>query len=78
MELFSFSLADQRQRAGPRGSQRVCGDGFEIAATEGTAKFLEQHGVRVQTVVAKLSEEGREISAGVDAVELIGAGLGNW
>ena len=28
----------------------------------------------METVVAKLSEEGQEISAGVDAVELIGAG----
>ena len=45
-----------------------------MAATAGTAEFLNSNGVHVETVVAKLSEEGREISAGVDAVELIGAG----
>ena len=69
-----FSLADRDKEQGLEAAKGIVEMGFEIAATEGTAKFLEQHGVRVQTVVAKLSEEGREISAGVDAVELIGAG----
>ena len=69
-----FSLADRDKEQGLEAAKGFVEMGFEIAATEGTAKFLEQHGVRVQTVVAKLSEEGREISAGVDAVELIGAG----
>ncbi len=69
-----FSLADRDKEQGLEAAKGFVEMGFEIAATEGTAKFLEQHGVQVQTVVAKLSEEGREISAGVDAVELIGAG----
>jgi len=69
-----FSLADRDKEQGLEAARGFVELGFEIAATEGTAKFLEENGVQVQTVVAKLSEEGREISAGVDAVELIGAG----
>ena len=69
-----FSLADRDKDQGLEAARGFVELGFEIAATEGTAKFLEDNGVQVQTVVAKLSEEGREISAGVDAVELIGAG----
>ena len=69
-----FSLADRAKDQGLEAARGFVELGFEIAATEGTAKFLEDNGVQVQTVVAKLSEEGREISAGVDAVELIGAG----
>jgi carbamoyl-phosphate synthase large subunit len=69
-----FSLADRDKDQGLEAAKGFLELGFEIAATSGTAKFLENHGVKVETVVAKLSEEGQEISAGVDAVELIGAG----
>jgi carbamoyl-phosphate synthase large subunit len=69
-----FSLADRDKDYGLEAAKGFVELGFEIVATEGTAEFLEGNGVHVETVVAKLSEEGREISAGVDAVELIGAG----
>ena len=69
-----FSLADRDKEQGLEAARGFVDLGFQIAATEGTADFLQARGVAVETVVAKLSEEGREISAGVDAVELIGAG----
>jgi len=72
--MIFLSLADRDKPQGLEAARGFFELGFEIAATSGTAEFLEEHGVRVETVVAKLSEEGREISAGVDAVELIGAG----
>lgn len=72
--MIFLSLADRDKPQGLEAARGFLELGFEIAATSGTAEFLEEHGVRVETVVAKLSEEGREISAGVDAVELIGAG----
>ena len=43
--------------------------GFSIAATSGTARYLEERGIEVATVVAKLGE-----SNGHDAVDLIGSG----
>jgi carbamoyl-phosphate synthase large subunit len=72
--MIFLSLADRDKSQGLEAARGFLELGFDIAATSGTAEFLEEHGVRVETVVAKLSEEGREISAGVDAVELIGAG----
>ena len=69
-----LSLADRDKGAGLDAARGFRDAGFEIAATEGTARFLRDNGVDVTTEVAKLTEEGREISAGVDAVELIGAG----
>jgi carbamoyl-phosphate synthase large subunit len=69
-----FSLADRDKDQGLEAAEGFLELGFELAATSGTAEFLESHGIKVGTVVAKLSEEGQEISAGVDAVELIGAG----
>ena len=69
-----FSLADRDKEQGLEAARGFVDLGFQIAATEGTADFLQARGVAVETVVAKLSEEGRKISAGVDAVELIGAG----
>ena len=72
--MIFFSLADRDKEQGLEAAKGFLELGFDIAATAGTAEFLEGRGVSVETVVAKLSEEGREISAGVDAVELIGAG----
>ena len=69
-----FSLADRDKDQGLEAAKGFVELGFTLAATSGTAEFLDSNGVHVETVVAKLSEEGREISAGVDAVELIGAG----
>jgi carbamoyl-phosphate synthase large subunit len=72
--MIFFSLADRDKDQGLEAAKGFLELGFEIAATSGTAEFLENHGVKVDTVVAKLSEEGQRIGAGVDAVELIGAG----
>jgi len=69
-----FSLADRDKDQGLEAAKGFVELGFQLAATSGTAEFLTSNGIHVETVVAKLSEEGREISAGVDAVELIGAG----
>ena len=69
-----FSLADRDKDHGLEAAKKFVALGFTLAATSGTAEFLNSNGVQVETVVAKLSEEGSEISAGVDAVELIGAG----
>ncbi|HUS62752.1 MAG TPA: carbamoyl-phosphate synthase large subunit, partial [Acidimicrobiales bacterium] len=61
-----FSLADRDKQGALGAAVRFAELGFSIAATEGTAAFLEEHGVVVKTVVAKIGE-----STGVDAVELI-------
>ncbi|HEX3426734.1 MAG TPA: carbamoyl-phosphate synthase large subunit [Acidimicrobiales bacterium] len=65
-----FSLADRDKSAGLRTAVRFAELGFSIAATAGTAAYLEDHGIAVEVVVAKVGEEG----AGVDAVELIRSG----
>ena len=60
-----LSLAD-RDKAGGLGVARSFHElGFTLAATSGTAAFLESNGVPVATVVAKVGESGS------DAVELI-------
>ncbi len=69
-----ISLADRDKEAGIAAAKNFVDLGFQIAATSGTAAFFKEHLIEVDAVVAKLSDEGREISAGVDAVELIAAG----
>jgi len=69
-----MSLADRDKTGGLEAARGFISLGFDIAATSGTADHLRSNGVEVATVVAKLPEDGSEISAGVDAVELIGAG----
>ena len=64
-----FSLADRDKPAGIDVAQRFAGLGFEVVATSGTAAALEQSGVKVADVVAKVGA-----GAGVDAVELIAGG----
>ncbi len=64
-----LSLADRDKDAGMFAARRFFDLGFSIAATAGTARFLEGKRVRVDTVVAKVGEE-----VGVDAVELISSG----
>jgi carbamoyl-phosphate synthase large subunit len=65
-----LSLADRDKAAGLRAAVRFAELGFTIAATAGTAGYLEQHGVPVETIVAKVGSGEN----GVDAVELIRSG----
>jgi carbamoyl-phosphate synthase large subunit len=65
-----FSLADRDKHAGLEAARGLRELGFELAATSGTAAFLESHGVTVGTVVAKVGEAG----GAADAVELISSG----
>jgi carbamoyl-phosphate synthase large subunit len=64
-----LSVADRDKRVGLLAARRFAELGFSIAATVGTASMLEQNGVPVATVVAKVGE-----AVGVDAVELIASG----
>jgi carbamoyl-phosphate synthase large subunit len=64
-----FSLADRDKPAGLGAALKFAELGFGIAATAGTASFLEENGVPVETVVAKVGE-----ATGTDAVELISSG----
>jgi carbamoyl-phosphate synthase large subunit len=64
-----LSLAERDKDAGLLAAVRFAELGFSIAATAGTARFLEGNGVAVDTVVAKVGEE-----VGVDAVDLISSG----
>jgi carbamoyl-phosphate synthase large subunit len=61
-----WSLADRDKQAGVVVARRFVQLGFSIAATSGTAAYLEAEGVPVGTVVAKVGEEH-----GIDAVELL-------
>ena len=63
-----LSLADRDKPVGLRAARQFAELGFEIVATEGTARALEAAGVTVRQVVAKLDEPG------VDAVDLIASG----
>jgi carbamoyl-phosphate synthase large subunit len=60
-----FSLADRDKPAGVGVARRFVQQGFSLAATAGTASYFEADGVPVETVVAKVGEDG------VDAVSLI-------
>ncbi len=68
-----WSLADRDKEAGLAVAVRLVQLGFSIAATSGTAAYLEAAGVPVATVVAKLGDGGGG-TAGVDAVALIRSG----
>jgi carbamoyl-phosphate synthase large subunit len=65
-----LSLADRDKPAGLDAARRFVELGFTIAATVGTAAYLEDHGVPVDTVVGKLGES----HDGVTAVDLIASG----
>ena len=77
-----FSVADRDKRAGLQAAERFVEAGFSIAATSGTAAYLQAAGVPVATVVAKLAATAATSPAGipgapegaVDAVELIRSG----
>jgi len=63
-----LSLADRDKVIGALAARQFVKLGFTIAATSGTAEFLEGQGIPVATVVAKLGEPG------TDAVELLSSG----
>jgi carbamoyl-phosphate synthase large subunit len=63
-----LSLADRDKRGGLAAAVKFVEQGFSIVATAGTARFLEENGVPVETVVAKVGETG------VDAVDLVASG----
>jgi carbamoyl-phosphate synthase large subunit len=77
-----FSVADRDKPAGLEAAARFVAAGFTIAATAGTAQYLEQAGVPVGTLVAKVltpenaaADAGeRDLADAVDAVELIRSG----
>ncbi|MDZ4825450.1 MAG: carbamoyl-phosphate synthase large subunit [Actinomycetota bacterium] len=64
-----LSLADRDKPGGLVAARRFAGLGFSIAATAGTAAMLEENGIPVDTIMAKVGE-----SIGVDAVDLISSG----
>ncbi|HEV2071278.1 MAG TPA: carbamoyl-phosphate synthase large subunit, partial [Acidimicrobiales bacterium] len=65
-----LSLADRDKANGVVAARRFAELGFAIAATAGTASYLESEGVVVATVVDKVGAEG----SGETAVELLAAG----
>ncbi len=64
-----MSLADRDKETGLAAARLFVEQGLSVVATAGTASYLEERGVPVDTVVAKLHEHG-----GTDAVELIRSG----
>ncbi|HEX2850291.1 MAG TPA: carbamoyl-phosphate synthase large subunit [Acidimicrobiales bacterium] len=65
-----LSLADRDKPAGLDAARRFVEHGFSIVATSGTAAYLEEHGVPVARVVAKVGE-AQDVP---DAVRLISNG----
>ena len=65
-----LSLADRDKPAGLEVARSFSALGFSIAATMGTAGYLRSEGVAVDTLVAKVGEEG----VASDAVDLIAQG----
>ncbi len=65
-----LSLADRDKPAGLEVARSFSVLGFSIAATLGTAGYLRSNGLTVDTLVAKVGEEG----VASDAVELIAQG----
>ncbi|HZQ84834.1 MAG TPA: carbamoyl-phosphate synthase large subunit [Acidimicrobiales bacterium] len=65
-----FSLADRDKESGLDTARRFVDLGFDLAATSGTAAYLERAGVRVAQLVAKPGDG----SGLADAVELIASG----
>lgn len=63
-----FSLADRDKAVGVRAAHKFDELGFRLVATAGTASSFEEAGLPVDTVVAKLGEEG------TNAVDLIASG----
>ena len=66
-----LSLADRDKAAGLGVARQFEALGFELAATSGTAAMLEEQGIAVATVVAKMGDTS---PGAVDAVDLIAGG----
>jgi len=64
-----FSLAERNKAGGVVAARRFVELGFAIVATAGTARHLEEHGVPVGGIVAKVGEEHGE-----SAVDLLAGG----
>jgi len=75
-----LSLADRDKEAGLRAALRFVELGFSLVATSGTAAYLEERGVPVETIVAKVGDDGGpgdiapSPADGVDATDLIKSG----
>ncbi len=70
-----LSLADRDKAVGLEAARSFHQLGFTLAATSGTAAFLHDHGVPVETIVAKVGDSTGEAGGGAaDAVELIASG----
>ncbi|MHB1583911.1 MAG: carbamoyl-phosphate synthase large subunit [Acidimicrobiales bacterium] len=65
-----LSLADRDKPAGLEVARQFAELGFSLAATLGTAGYLRDQGLDVETLVAKVGEEG----LAADAVELLAGG----
>ena len=70
--LVFLSLADRDKPAGIVVGKRLRELGLGVAATAGTAKYLEHFGVKVDVVVSKLSEADK--GDGANAIDLIKSG----
>ncbi|HEY7070078.1 MAG TPA: ATP-grasp domain-containing protein, partial [Acidimicrobiales bacterium] len=72
------SLADRDKPAGVRAAARLVDLGFDLAATDGTADYLERHHIRVAQRVAKVMSEDEPAAPAADgrptAVDLIAGG----
>ena len=70
-----LSLADRDKAAGLEIARHLVELGFTVAATSGTARYLTEHGVGVETVVAKVTDTQEVMDQeAVNAVELISSG----
>jgi carbamoyl-phosphate synthase large subunit len=63
-----LSLADRDKQAGLPAAVRFVELGFTICATDGTARFLEDNGVPVESVVAKIGEGGGDRLTAADLI----------
>ncbi|MGA8725297.1 MAG: carbamoyl-phosphate synthase large subunit [Acidimicrobiales bacterium] len=66
-----LSLADRDKPAGLDAARQFAALGFDLAATSGTASWLERNGLPVSAVVAKVGDQQLGV---VDAVDLIASG----
>jgi carbamoyl-phosphate synthase large subunit len=64
-----LSLANRDKENGLAAALHFAELGFNLVATEGTARFLKDNGLAVEMVVAKVGDQ-----VGADAVELIASG----
>ncbi|GAC1594889.1 MAG: carbamoyl-phosphate synthase large subunit [Acidimicrobiales bacterium] len=69
-----MSLADRDKAGGTEVARRFVDLGFEILATEGTARYLREHDVAVAVEVAKVGEATPAEGSRTDAVALIASG----